>query len=240
MPTNITTDGRCSPTAHSCNENGWVSTTSAFFKGAFFFRIHADVCTSLCRRITKDIQDTTMFAIADHCVLMRQINLSWCWDVSNDGLAALVQNVPSLLLLNCTGIKRLTDTPFLSAAELMPDLRVSMLLHFLYRCIDLRRPSFFSALPFFFFFFLLFFIFFCIIPFSFSATNRSSFILTKVFVAKSANNISDELLERLCEEMPSDLVAINYYGDKIGDDADAAWGSNSTGRFKVGRWILDY
>lgn len=133
MPTNITTDGRCSPTAHSCNENGWVSTTSAFFKGAFFFRIHADVCTSLCRRITKDIQDTTMFAIADHCVLMRQINLSWCWDVSNDGLAALVQNVPSLLLLNCTGIKRLTDTPFLSAAELMPDLRVSMLLHFLYR-----------------------------------------------------------------------------------------------------------
>lgn len=61
-----------------------------------------------------------------------------------------------------------------------------------------------------------------------------------MFVAKSANNISDELLERLCEEMPSDLVAINYYGDKIGDDVDAAWGSNSTGRFKVGRWILDY
>lgn len=133
MPTNITTDGRCSSTAHSCNENAWVPTTSAFFKGAFSFRIHADVCTSLCRRITKDIQDTTMFAIADHCVLMRQINLSWCWDVSNDGLAALVQNVPSLLLLNCTGIKRLTDTPFLSAAELMPDLRVSILLHFLHR-----------------------------------------------------------------------------------------------------------
>jgi len=62
----------------------------------------------------------------------------------------------------------------------------------------------------------------------------------RVFVAKSANNISDELLSQLCDELPEGLVAINYYGDKINDDSDAAWGSSSSGRFKVDRWVLDY
>ena len=151
---------------------------SLFSSGAF------DLLEELDLTECPDVQDTTLFEIAHHCPLLRQLNLSWCWDVSNDGMRAIAQNTPNLLLINCTGIKRLTDAPFLDAASLWPHLRV--------------------------------------------------------FIAKSANNISDELLAQLCDDFAEALIAINYYGDKIGDDSDAAWGSNSTGRFKVDRWVLDY
>jgi len=61
----------------------------------------------------------------------------------------------------------------------------------------------------------------------------------KVLVAKSANNVSDDVLSTLCDLLPG-LIAINYYGDRIGDNPDAAWGSNSTGRIKVHQWTLEY
>ena len=130
-----------------------------------------------------DMRDEVCMAVAERCHLLRQFNISWCWDITNAGMQAVVLSSPHLLLVNCTGVKRLTDLPFVDAHILLPHLRV--------------------------------------------------------LVAKSANSVSDELLGSLCDAIP-ELVAINYYGDRIGDDADAAWGSNSTGRIKVQRWTLEY
>lgn len=96
-------------------------------------------------------------------------------------MATILRASPELLLLNVTGLKRVTDSPLTEAAALCPKLRV--------------------------------------------------------VVAKSANSISDELLGRLCDDLPG-LVAMNYYGDIIGSDADAPWGASGT--VIVGKYRLEY
>ena len=60
----------------------------------------------------------------------------------------------------------------------------------------------------------------------------------RVFVAKSANHVSDELLAHINDEL-QDCVVINYYGDRVGADEGSSWGATGCIVSKDG-FMLEY
>ena len=59
---------------------------------------------------------------------LTQLNISWCWSVTDDGLLSCVYELPRLVKLDVTGIKGLTDMPFQPVVEGTALLQLRVLL----------------------------------------------------------------------------------------------------------------
>ena len=63
-----------------------------------------------------------MFAIAERCPLLKELNVSFCWRLTNAGIIAIARSCPQLENLGMDGCEWLREEAVISVAENCPNL----------------------------------------------------------------------------------------------------------------------
>ena len=63
-----------------------------------------------------------MFDIFHRCFNLVNLDLSWCWEVSDDGIAFIIDNCHKLKKLHLVGLHELTGAPLSSIPRQTPDM----------------------------------------------------------------------------------------------------------------------
>ena len=70
------------------------------------------------------IGDDAMEVISIACPKLRNVELQWCWELTDQGIIYIIDNCHEVRILDLTGVARLTENAFVNVVERLPELLV--------------------------------------------------------------------------------------------------------------------